>query len=133
MGLGIILGEPTGVSLGIGAGDRASFDAAIAWSLEGTDRVHLHGDYLRWNPDAIEIDEAKIPAYYGVGVRVRLNEGSRDDEIGVRFPLGLAWVFADGGLMTFLELAPILDLSPDTDFDINAALGLRFIFGQGRR
>ena len=34
-GLGIIFGEPTGISFKGWIGRRAAFDAAVAWSFEG--------------------------------------------------------------------------------------------------
>jgi hypothetical protein len=30
----------------------------------------------------------------------------------------------------FFELVPILDLAPSTDFGMNAAIGIRYFFGQ---
>jgi hypothetical protein len=44
----------------------------------------------------------------------------------VRIPLGLSWVAAKAPLDVFLELAPVLDLAPGTDLDLDAAIGVRF-------
>lgn len=131
-GLGVIAGEPTGLSMKLRTGGQNALDAAVAWSLEGRSDLHLHGSFLRHHDDAVEIEDTAIPFYYGIGLRMRLNEGSRDDDIGIRFPVGLAWIFAGGGLETFVELAPILDIAPDTELDVNAAIGLRYIFGSSR-
>ena len=68
-----------------------------------------------------------LPLYFGVGGRLRLRD-NRDDDIGVRIPVGLAYMFADAPFDIFVEVVPILDLVPDTDFDLNAALGGRFYF-----
>ncbi|MEE9501339.1 MAG: hypothetical protein V3V48_04650, partial [Candidatus Aminicenantaceae bacterium] len=45
-GLGIILGEPTGVSFKNWVGRREAFDVAVAWSFEGEGAIHIHADYL---------------------------------------------------------------------------------------
>jgi len=44
----------------------------------------------------------------------------------VRVPVGLNYLFEENPLGLFLELAPTVNLAPDTDFDMNGALGIRF-------
>jgi hypothetical protein len=51
-----------------------------------------------------------------------------DAMFGIRVPVGITYLFDDYPLDLFFELVPVLDLSPDVDLDINAALGLRFYF-----
>ena len=43
-------------------------------------------------------------------------------------PVGLAYPFDRNRFDFFFELVPIMDLAPDTDFSLNAGLGLRFWF-----
>src|SRR5262245_41316938 len=45
-GLGIIVGEPTGVSAKIWVGGNTALDAAAAWSFADEGALHLHGDFL---------------------------------------------------------------------------------------
>jgi hypothetical protein len=125
-GLGIIIGEPTGLSLKHWTGRSKAIDLAAAWSFEGEDALHLHGDLLFHRYDWIEVDGEGLPTYLGVGVRVKLVD---DDElIGARFPIGVAYAFDRNRFDFFFELVPIMDLAPDTDFSLNAGLGLRFWF-----
>ena len=56
---------------------------------------------------------------------MKLEDKSR---VGVRFPVGLQYFFSDVRFTAFLELAPILDLVPDTEFRLSAAAGFRVIF-----
>ncbi|HAL91600.1 MAG TPA: hypothetical protein DCM68_01060 [Verrucomicrobia bacterium] len=57
------------------------------------------------------------------------DKGEEDETVvGIRFPLGIAFLFAKAPIEIFAEIAPILDVAPDTDFDIHAAIGARFYF-----
>jgi hypothetical protein len=126
-GVGVILGEPTGLSLKHWTGRDKAFDLAAAWSFEGEDALHLHGDILWHRYDWIEVDGEGLPTYLGIGFRAKLIE-DHDDRLGVRFPLGLDYPFDENRFDFFFELVPILDLAPDTDFSLNAGLGLRIWF-----
>jgi hypothetical protein len=132
LGIGIILGEPTGLSLKYWIDEERAVDGALAWSHSENDSLQLHGDYLIHNYDVLEVDE--MPVYYGIGMRLKFKDedgrgrNEHDAMFGIRFPLGITYLFEDAPLDLFFELVPVLDLSPDVDLDINAALGLRFYF-----
>lgn len=126
-GLGVILGEPTGISGKLWISGKSAVDGAAAWSLGNNEALHLHADYLLHNFTLIEVDKGRLPFYYGIGGRIRFADNG-DDYIGVRVPLGLAYLFEGAPLDIFLEVVPILDLAPDTDFDLNAAIGIRYFF-----
>lgn len=126
-GLGMILGEPTGVSAKIFLTERSAIDLAAAWSFSDEAALHLHGDYLLHNFDLIEVEEGRLPIYFGIGARVKFED---DSKFGVRIPVGLAYIFANAPIDIFVEVVPILDLVPDTEFAANGAIGARFYFGQ---
>lgn len=130
-GFGIILGEPTGLSLKRWTGTDKAIDMAAAWSFEGEGAMHLHGDLLFHRRDWVEVDGEGLPFYYGLGVRVKLLDS--DALLGARLPVGLDFAFDDGRFDIFFELVPIMDLAPDTDFKVNAGLGLRYWFDAGYR
>ena len=128
-GLGVIIGEPTGLSWKIWAGGKNALAGAAAWSLGRTDAFHLHADYLFHNFRLFPVSKGRLPFYYGLGVRFLFHEnGEESTKVGVRFPLGIEYIFATSSLGIFIEIVPILDLSPGTDFDLNAAIGFRFYF-----
>jgi len=122
LGVGVILGEPTGLSTKIWTGQNTAFDAAAAWSFGDEGALHLHADMLFHNFGLIN---ETLPVYYGIGARVKLAD---DPNIGVRVPLGIAYQLSGAPLDIFLELVPILDLAPDTSFGFNGALGVRYFF-----
>ena len=131
-GIGFIIGEPTGFSLKYWLDEEIAIDGAAAWSYSENDSFQLHSDYLIHNYDLLEADD--LPVYYGIGARLKFkdNDGrgrNRNDAIfGIRVPLGVTYLFDDAPLDIFFELVPVLDLSPDVELDINAAVGLRFYF-----
>ena len=129
-GLGVIAGEPTGVSYKNWLSSRHAVDAAVAWSFVDEDALHVHADYL-WHffdrVDEIETEtDGDLPLYVGVGGRIKF--GDDDDIIGVRFPLGAAFEPDDVPLDFFLEIVPILELTPESDLQVNAAVGVRYWF-----
>ena len=48
-GLGVILGEPTGLSFKAWTGGSTAIAGAAAWSFGNTDAFQLHVDYLFWD------------------------------------------------------------------------------------
>ncbi len=126
-GLGVILGEPTGISGKLWTGHGTAIDGAVAWSFEKKSSMHLHGDLLFHNFNRARVNKGKLLFYYGIGARVKFED---DSKVGVRVPLGINYLFANSPLDFFLEIVPILDLAPSTDFSLNGAIGIRYFFGQ---
>lgn len=127
-GLGVIAGEPTGPCFKLWTSQRTAIDGAVAWSFAKNAGIHLHADYLFHVYDLIDVETGQLLLYYGIGGRIRFADGDRDDNIGVRIPVGLAYLVENVPLDVFFEIVPILDLAPDTDLDFNAALGVRYFF-----
>ena len=126
-GIGVIIGEPTGISAKYYAGGNNAFDFGVAWSLGRNDNFHLHADYLVHRFDLIDVERGRFPLYYGIGGRVRTGPGS---QVGVRFPIGLSYYFPSDPVEIFFEIVPILDLTPGTDISGNGGLGVRFYFNK---
>ena len=137
LGVGVIVGEPTGISIKKWISQEHALDAALAWSFSGNDSFQFHMDYLIHNFKLLKVDakNGQLPVYFGIGGRVKLkdnqndkNHNNNDPQIGVRVPFGICYLFAEQPLEIFAEIVPILDVVPDTDFDINAAIGIRYYF-----
>lgn len=128
-GVGIIVGEPTGLSMKVKMSENTAIDGALGWSFVDEGSVHIHGDFLLHDYSLISVDEGSLPVYYGVGGRIKLrnrDRGTDDDRIGIRVPVGLAYEFSSRKVDIFLELVPILDLTPKSRFTMNAAIGVRY-------
>ena len=130
LGIGVILGEPTGLSAKKWLSSEHAVDAALAWSFSNDTRIQVHGDYLYHRVHFFNADEyeGRIPFYFGIGGRAIF--GENDTTIGARFPFGIGKTLDNAPIELFLEVVPILDLAPDTAFDLNAAIGARYYLNQ---
>ena len=126
LGLGLILGEPTGLSLKQWVSVRTALGGAAAWSFEDEAAFHVHVDYLLHGPVEAEGEAGRLLYYFGLGGRLKAEED--DSRFGVRVPLGVDYVFAVSPLDIFLEVVPMLDLAPGTDFHVNGGIGIRYFF-----
>ena len=124
-GLGIILGEPTGVSFKSWVGSREALDVAVAWSFEGEGAIHIHADYLIHNFRLFRIEKGDLVFYYGIGARVKTVHKT---QFGVRFPFGLSYLFEGAPVEIFFELGPVMNLSPKTTFRMTTGVGVRYYF-----
>ena len=126
-GLGIIVGEPTGISGKVWTSPINAFDFALGYSFSPRNsRVHLHVDYLFHSLTPFDSSE-KFLLYYGPGVRLKSREND-DSILGIRGVIGLAWIPRNAPVDVFLEVVPILNIIPATSFNMNAGLGARFYF-----
>jgi hypothetical protein len=127
-GLGIMFGEPTGVSFKGWISERSAIDGGLGWSFVNEGSVQIHADYLYHFYNVFETPN--LPLYMGVGGRIKLKntEHNTDMRLGVRVPFGMSYQFTEAPVDIFLEIVPILDLNPKTSGSVNAALGFRYYF-----
>lgn len=124
-GLGVMLGEPTGITGKYWIDGKKAIDGAVAWSFGDESAFHLHGDFLFHTSNLVKEEASKLLAYYGIGGRVKFADESK---AGVRIPLGLNYIPSTAPVDVFFEIVPILNLAPSTDLNLNAALGIRYFF-----
>jgi hypothetical protein len=125
IGLGVILGEPTGVSFKIWNRQTVAFDAGAAWSIVDEKNFQIHGDLLLHNFNLFKVETGRMALYYGVGARVWF---SSDTVVSLRVPVGLSYEFEKTPVELFLEVVPMLDLIPATDVSMGGAVGFRYYF-----
>ena len=123
-GLGIQFGEPTGLSAKLWTGSNNAFDFAAAWSFKGSGHMLLQADYI-WHSALTKASSGNLAFYYGIGGRVIFSD---DPLVGVRVPIGLDYQFTSAPIDIFIEIVPILDIIPSTDFDLGGGIGIRFWF-----
>jgi hypothetical protein len=136
-GIGIIAGEPTGISFKKWLSHDTAIDAAAAWSFSENTSFQFHADYLIHNFGVLKsaVPEGRLPVYFGIGGRIKLqnhgNDHNRNDHdalLGVRIPFGISYLFAKAPVDVFAEIVPVLDVVPDTKLDLNGGIGARFYF-----
>lgn len=124
--IGGIVGEPTGLSAKFWTTENTAVTAAAAWSFVDDEAVHLHADVTTHDFGLFQVDKGELGLYYGLGGRFLVEEDD-DDRFGFRVPVGLAYLFENAPVTLFGEVAPLLDVAPETDFTMNGALGVRFV------
>lgn len=134
-GLGLILGNPSGVSYKAWLSNEIAIDAAVGVDRSEFD-VHatlLYHDF-NWfrslkaaEGGAISWLRARgeMGWYAGVGPRMLFEE---NEELGIRLPVGLSYFVNNSPWEIFCEAAPVLRLTPDTGFNGDIAVGARFYF-----
>ena len=124
--VGVILGEPTGLSAKMWIGERSSIDLAVAWSFIQNGSIYAHADYQQHFtfPD-LGVD--RLLFFVGLGPKFYVGDQLR---IGLRIPLGAVYDFGDLPLEVFLELAPGILLFPETRIDGGGGIGIRYRLGE---
>lgn len=137
-GIGLILGEPTGLSAKLWTSKTNAFDFGLGVAVggdrltykgnyNGDGRMHFHMDYLWHSFRAINSTE-RFPLHYGIGMRIN-SGGGYDQSIGIRGVFGIAWYPRSTPIDLFFELVPVFQITPLTGMGLDAGIGIRFFVG----
>jgi hypothetical protein len=136
LGLGVILGEPTGFSAKVWTSPTNAFDFGLGLSVGGDgfrtsngtfggqNRIHFHTDYLWHSFEALKSFQ-RLPVYYGLGVRVNTGAGYRNTA-ALRGVFGMAWLPNQAPFDVFLEFAPSVQFTSPAGFGMEAGIGARY-------
>jgi hypothetical protein len=125
-GLGVVLGEPTGISAKLWTAPGTALDFGLGYSFTSSNSIlDFYGDYVFHNSEWIKSDE-KFIVFYGPGARLKIRENQ--SRLGVRGVIGILWVPNGASFDLFVEVAPILDIIPATKFDFTGGIGGRYFF-----
>ncbi len=137
-GLGVIVGEPTGLSAKLWLSHVNALVFGLGWSVEGyrvngfdpdydrVTRIGFHVDYIWHSYDAIAAN-GQFPLYYGIGGRINTGPPYAGT-FAVRGVLGIEWLPHSTPLDIFLEIVPTLQLVSSTGFGLDAGFGARYFF-----
>jgi hypothetical protein len=128
-GLGLILGDPTGVNCKYMLSPDMAIDGAIGFGVIGGGHLHIHSDFL-WQFDIQQWPAGSLDLYLGVGPTLAVGNKKADADLllGVRGPLGVSFLFSKVPLDIFLEVAIGLFIVEKVDWDVDAAIGVRYWF-----
>jgi len=120
-GIGLILGEPSGLQGQFFWSRRAAIDVTAAWSWNdwfmGMADFQVY-DYF-WDAPR------EWQWFYGLGTYLAVPE-NEDGTFGVRVPLGIRYHFPHSAIDAFAEVAPALQVLPDTEAEFFGGLGVTF-------
>ncbi|HXX62800.1 MAG TPA: hypothetical protein VEO56_03300 [Bacteroidota bacterium] len=125
LGLGVIFGEPTGISGKYWLSSRNAVDGGLAWSFRRSGYLHLHGDYL-WHFTQVFPEADRLVLYAGPGGRIGF--AGTQSVVGIRMVGGATYFLPKVPMDVFIEIAPVLDLLPETSGSLNGGIGIRYFF-----
>ena len=78
----------------------------------------MHSDVLWHNFDLIPVSRGRMPVYFGVGGLVRFRDNNEDNQVGIRFPVGVSYMFDNAPVDVFVEIGPAIDVAPDVEGEV---------------
>jgi hypothetical protein len=135
IGLGIIVGAPTGFSFAWRPEGRYLVDGGLAWSFSPvpggvTSYVQVHADFCLDIADmrTAELPDMHFPVWVGVGPRAHFGGGTGSEafNLAARIPVAMGFWHTNLPIEGFVELAPGIGLFPESEFTMDAAIGVRF-------
>ncbi len=141
-GLGIELGEPSGITAKLWLNQVNALDFGLSFSFD--DYFLIYADYLIHFNNAFGSSSqfvSELTPYVGVGGEIAFANSryyyrdrhffgySRDTiGVGVRVPLGIEWTPAKVPLGVFIQIVPGLTLIPRTGGIVEGSIGIRYYF-----
>ena len=128
MGIGIFLGQPTGLTFEIDLSATSWVDFKAAWSLGGKNgsALLLQGNYEYAFPALFAIENETFTPFFGAGAVVGVSTGAVS--IGARVPGGVSYRFRNIPLELFIEAGLDIYLFPAFALDGSGGLGARYRF-----
>lgn len=130
-GIGVILGDPSGLSAKMKMDGAHSMDGALAYSSGRRNGLQLHADYLWDRARSWETTQGPLDMYYGLGGRIITyddNDHKSQVSVGPRGSIGLSFNVFNPNLELFGELAAVLEVAPSMGVDLDAGIGARIRF-----
>lgn len=131
-GIGLILGDPTGLSANYYRSSERSIDGALAWNFGSETGLEIHADYLWHRRGIFHVETVPFSMLYGIGGRMLFvnskNNEAAKTKIGPRLPVGLETNFNQKAIEVFTEIALIMNLIPGTSADFDFGIGARVYF-----
>jgi hypothetical protein len=124
-GVGFAFGTPSGISGSLPMGQDNAINGLIGYDLGRNANLRLHADYVWHVRGLIPVESGSVSLFYGPGAFAALAEGSA---LGIRFVGGIDYRFQDIPVQLFFEVAPGINVLPDTEFNPAAGLGVRYFF-----
>ena len=128
VGVGVIIGQPTGFSVKPWLNEKNALDFGLGFSFAKDDnRIHINADYL-WHSFSPIQSTQKFVLYYGPGLKIKTGKSNEDAVLGFRGVIGVAWMARTVPIDVFLEIAPVFNFVPGTGFNMDAGFGARYFF-----
>ena len=132
VGLGLFLGQPTGIDLKLGLSPRSGLDLLAGY--HGYDGPYYGGDYAHLTylltPAVARGSSVIVPFRLGIGVAL-LDDGRRFGDnlhVGVRAPLEVGLRFRSVPLEIYGEISALIVFENNPFLDLDGGIGFRIYF-----
>lgn len=128
---GFVLGTTNGFSGLLDLGGKNAIDLGLAYSSNS--QFTVTSDYLFTKARSWSLQNVNSPLtlYYGIGLRLlNIKSGKNNGKVAVgpRAPIGVHMEMNNPNISLFAELAPVLDIVPESNVEIMAGVGVRIRF-----
>ncbi|HAZ11489.1 MAG: hypothetical protein A2X86_10925 [Bdellovibrionales bacterium GWA2_49_15] len=133
LGLGAVIGAPTGLSLNYLFAEAKSIHSVLAFDFDGRDEISF-ASHLTWWQKKTESRISPLNWFYGLGGKVViLDQGdhkARDEdfELGPSATVGVSYDFEKAPLEIFLKTNLTLNIIERTDAEMDLMIGLHVYF-----
>jgi hypothetical protein len=126
VGLGVNLGNPTGISAKYWTGERTAVAASIGYYISRINHLRLNADFLV-HPWTFDSEQDLVRLYLGTGFGLGFTS---EISVTLRFPLGAVYFFSGLPLEVFAEPVPAVQLAGPggVKFWPEGYLGIRWYF-----
>ncbi|RMH41687.1 MAG: hypothetical protein D6689_10360 [Deltaproteobacteria bacterium] len=134
LGLGLVVGDPTGVTLEYHRrrpGFGHAIELAVGLDTFDDSDVYVHLIWKFYLAELVRGSAVDVPIYTGVGPWIAEHDHAGHDgdiHVGGRMPFGIALDFRRAPLQVYFELALDLQLVHDVDLGVDGAIGFRWYF-----
>ncbi len=134
-GVGIVLGEPTGLCAKLYLSDDTAIQGALGFNFYGSG-IQANAEYVLHPWIVQERDAFVLPLYVGPGLRFIQYDGGRGADnhyaIGLRVVGGMLFDFKEVPLDVFLEIAGVVEYDfkdgEGVELALNLGAGVRYYF-----
>jgi hypothetical protein len=121
--MGIAMGSQTGVTFKKYTSKKVAYSGVLS-TVSGDDSyTYVNLNYLVHNH--IYFSSPSVSMYYGFGAK---SKDGKNEEYGFRIPFGITYLFKKSPFDVFMEVAPEIVVTPNSEFGFSFFTGGRFWF-----
>lgn len=137
LGLGVILGEPSGLTGKYWLSVANAVDLHLSFDFSDEAFALLSNYLFHFDLARVSSRSVELPVYVGIGGKLLVDADDksgraddRDDDVrlGVRVPLGISVLLTQAPLEFFGEVGLGISVLPRTSPDLDGGIGVRYYF-----
>lgn len=127
--VGANLFSPAGVSAKYTLSESTAITGVVGFSLNDfNNSFTLQANFIKnGEKDQFSLESGLLRSYFGAGLNLTFQEWG-DTGVGLRVPLGVEYAIEQQPLEIYMDIAPTLDIQPNTAFYFSSSMGVRYFF-----